>query len=475
MLRHRTPLLLATSLALPTIAFAQSPLLVMQPAAQVTSAGASVQTYLDAPAGSFYALWVDLDGGPMHVLGERLLLGGTPVLSLFDTGFVPAGGQVFRQTQVPLFAGMLGLVLYGQALVLDASAPNGLFATSNGASTAFHNGQQAFVDTFDLLNGYSGDFATDVVGHVRGAPVTRRTIETILPNSSAASGPVGTPLVPFGCRAQYVYRAQDVGAIGTPELLTAVRWLPWLQIAHDTFPAFDFRIGHTDVVPDYTVDLFTALPVAPQSGLSPTFAANERPGAPPVPVFQGAYEIAQALQRPNGYVPFPMFTPFEYDGVSSLLLDFRVPPGLSQGGNAPQLRFQVQSDPLPGARVVRSGTAQAPILPSQVTTGQADNGLPQLELEFTRVSSTLRSPWQVTNGFFLDYGTPIVAKSLPPGTSIALRFRGSTNGDDSGATAWSDSPSVADGLIYLQYEITFRSNALTGDRPIVDSLVVPLL
>src|SRR5690606_36294052 len=126
-----------------------------------------------------YTVYVDVDGGPLDVLGGRFLLGGTPVLGPIDGGLVPATGAAFQNVQVPLFAGLLGLVVYGQAVVVDTTAPNGLFRTSNGASTAFHGGVQAFFDTFDAVgNGFTGTFAIDVDGHVRGAPVTFRTFET---------------------------------------------------------------------------------------------------------------------------------------------------------------------------------------------------------------------------------------------------------------------------------------------------------
>ncbi len=85
------------------------------------------------------------------------------------------------------------------------------------------------------------------------------------------------------------------------------------------------------------------------------------------------------------------------------------------------------------------------------------------------------SPWQYANPNLLAFGTPIVAKSLPLGTSIAIQYRGSDSALDTTATAWSASPSIADGLLNLQFRITFRSNLLTGARPIVDSLVVPRL
>jgi hypothetical protein len=453
----------------------------MNEAVPISSQGALVVSNLFAMPGAVYGVYVDVDGGPIDVLGERLLLGASPVLGLFDGGIMPAGGLSTRMVQVPLFAGLLGTVVYGQAVALDPTAPNGLFLTSNAASTAIYAGSSAFVADFEnpYANGYSGTAVSDFAGHMSGAPVTRRVVETITPNSFPFPIPIQPPLSPFGARAQFVYRTIDVAATGQPELVTAVRWRlpaagsPIPQL--DTFPAFDFRIGHTDVVPDYSVDSFTALPVAPNSGLSPTFAANERPGQPPLVVYQGAYTVSPNDLLPGGWLPYPMFTPFTYDGVSSLLLDFRVQPGISQGFNGMAVRLQVQSDPRPGARCVASGTATAPILPNQVTTGSADNAMPEFQFEFTRAISVLQSPWEYANAQLQAYGTPVVAKSLPFGTSIAIEYRGSPVGSDATATAWSSSPAVADGLLYLQFRITFHANLLTGERPILDTLVVPRL
>ncbi|MBL8729645.1 MAG: hypothetical protein JNM25_14520 [Planctomycetes bacterium] len=481
MARSHARLALAATLGLPVLGTGQAPSLTMHPDALLTSQGFPIQTSLVAAPGAAFTVFLDFDGGPREVLGERILLGLTPLLSNFDGGVVGPGGTSQRSVQVPLFAGALGLILYGQAVVLDYSAPNGLFRTSNGASTATYAGSRAIVASFDdpVNQGYSGTYSADVAGHVRGGPVTRRTYETITPLSVPvdllSTGFLSAPLSTHGCRVQYVLRNVDLGASGAPERITSVRWhrqagasvLP----TPDTFPAFDFRIGHTDVVPDYTLDWFSALPVAPDSGLSATFADNERPGEPPIVVYQGPYVVSPSDLLLGGYLPFPMFTSFPYDGVSSLLLEFRVPAWPQQGLNPIAHRLQAVSSPLPAARVVRSGTAAAPITPDLVTTGTRDNAMPELQIEFTRTETFAQSPWLLAGA--AQFGTPILAQSLPFGTSIAVEYRGADS-PIATPTAWSSSPNIAAGKLYLQFRVTFHANPVTGERPILDSLIVPV-
>jgi hypothetical protein len=73
-----------------------------------------------------------------------------------------------------------------------------------------------------------------------------------------------------------------------------------------------------------------------------------------------------------------------------------------------------------------------------------------------------------------DYGTPVLAVSLPPGTSVQVEYRGSAFGSGGApTTAWSTSPDIADGRRFLQFRITFSANPVTNERPLVDTLVVP--
>jgi hypothetical protein len=134
-----------------------------------------------------------------------------------------------------------------------------------------------------------------------------------------------------------------------------------------------------------------------------------------------------------------------------------------------------QTSGLPGARAVAFGTAMQPLQPALTTTGLPDNAMPEFQLEFTRVATRALSPWLAAGVTPPNYGAPLLAASLPPGTAIDVVYRGSTAAAGTNPTAWSTTPDVADGLPFLQFQITFVANLLTGERPLVDSLVVPIL
>lgn len=90
--------------------------------------------------------------------------------------------------------------------------------------------------------------------------------------------------------------------------------------------------------------------------------------------------------------------------------------------------------------------------------------------------STAESPWLLGTGPQPpSYGEPIVAQMLPFGTDIALEYRGATSFSGNEATHWSSSPSIADGLRFLQFRATFVASQLTGARPILTNIVVPHL
>jgi hypothetical protein len=469
---------------------AQNPQLAMTGPVVPTLQGVVIVDQLFAPQGSLFAVFADLQGGPVDVLGERFYLSLSPFFTTLHAGVIPAAGSASSSFSIPLFPGLVGLVVYGQGLVIDPTAPNGLFRVSNGTSTTIHSGPLAIENAFTTplaLAGFTGSFAADIAGHIRGGPVTTRTHRTIDPQGAAFGAPIQTPLTPFGCRLQSVYRTQDVGATGQPEMLTSVRWLPHPSAAlvHDVHTLFELRAAHTAVVPDYTVDPFSALPAAPNSGLSTTFANNVL--TPLQLMYAGAYVVDPANLLPSGYLPYPVTAPFRYDGVSSLLLEFRVGPNTAGGFNGGLIRLMVQSSPEPKARVFSSGSASGFLIPSQVTvatggwtigglpTLPGDNSMYDLELEFVRTETFAQSPWIDSLFANADYGAPVIAQSLPFGTSVHVQYRGSASASGTSPTDWSASPDIADGKRFLQYRIVFHANMLTGERPLVDAIVVPLL
>ncbi len=457
---------------------AQNPLFTMPPTSIPGATGSQITWAISGAVGHPFAVLADLSGGPVDLFGERLYLGLTPVLTTLLVA--PASsGPVFQTIAIPTVPGMLGMSIFAQPLLLDTQAPNGFFRTLNGASTTFFANGFPLGSSFDdpIAEGFVGTFRADVTGHIRGGAVLRRTHQTIDPQGIPFPYGIANPLHPTGSRTQMVFRTQDVGAIGEPELLTAVRWHPYGPVLPGQILNLDMRIGHTDVVPDYTVDLFSALPVAPNSGLNPTFANNYRLGAPPVTGYQGNYVIDPVHLTASGYLPYPPIAPFAYDGTSSLLLEFLVadaPQNSSATGAA--VRLMVQSSPLPGARVWASGSVVQPMPipnPAQITTGTADNAMYELELDFARVQTFALSPWLDSLNTNPDYDPAIVAASTPAGSSYNLEFRGANTANGFGSTAWSASPDVADGMRYLQFRITFVASLLTGESPILDTVLVP--
>lgn len=463
--------------ALSATALAQGPWLTMTPAVSVASAAPAATWRVYGQSALPFAVLADLSGGPSF--GGDLLLGSraSAVLHLGLPGTTPVQGGF----PVPPLPAFIGTVVYAQVLSLDASAPNGMFRPGNGASVAVHGAPSAIVAEFadPVAEGFQGAYRNDVIGHVRGAAVTHRTHETYDPRAARFFAPIQSPLIPLGCREQMVFRPQDVGATGQPESLTAVRWLAEGQVVPDSFLHYEMRVGHSHVHPDYSVDPWSALPVAPGSGLSATFANNEIAGAPPVTVAFGRYDIdpQQAVLSPLGlFLPYPAMVPFGYDGVSSLLFDIRAGQGRGENGMAVQL--MLQSSPLPAARAVAGGNWMFPMpLPNPgaaTTANLIDCAMPILQMDFARTESHAVSRWFDAGSAAPDYAPAILGLSLPSGTRVALRYRGSHSASGANPTAWSDVVDVADGHRYLQVDIAMHGNPLTDEVPLVDTLVVPV-
>lgn len=473
----RSSIVISAIVGLSTLCASQSPTLLMPGGSAISSAGAALNFSLFGQPGVPYAIFVDVAGGPVDVFGERFYLGFTGSLAAIKTDVLPLTGSASLALTLPAFPGLSGLVIHGQAVALDLAAPNGLFRVSNGASTACFGGAAQIVQTFDspLSSSYTGTFSLDVAGHVRGGAITTRTATTIDPQGILFQLPIASPLQPLGCRQQVVYRAVNLGATGEPELITAIRWRTALAPQADSFSQFTMRMGHTDVVPNYNVDPWSALPLFPDSGLAATFADNELQGAPPTVVYTGDYPIDPAQIMPGSFMPYPMTSVFAYDGQSSLLIDFRVPQSSAQGLNGMTVNLMVQSSPLPGTRVVAAGAGGLPVNPNQVASGVVDNAMPVLQIEFARAATFIASPWLDSGVALPDYDTAIVASSLPAGTSIEIIYRGSSNAAGASPTSWSSTPDIADSKQFLQYRITFHANHITGERPLVDTLLVPIL
>jgi hypothetical protein len=471
-----TPLsFVATTATLMAAAVCQNPTFRMDPAVALGAGGATITYDLTANSGTLYSVLANIDGGPVDYLGERFYLGLTPTLVTLQAGLVSPSGVAAGTLQIPQVPGALGLTVFGQGAIIDSTAPNGLFVATNAESSITYATSFAMVLDFDDPTGlgFTGSYSTHIPGHIAGGAVTTRTYETVDPQGVPFPQPLQNPLNPNGCREQMVFRTQDVGATGSPELVTAIRWYSATPIANDRFSQFEVLMGHTAVVPDYTIGSFTGLPIAPNSGLAATFVSNYVTGAAPVTVFQGAYDLVPALQLANGYMPIPVVAPFRYDGVSSLLVEFKTHvDAQALGVNGMYGNLMVQSMALPAARNTAGGSPGVFFNPAVVPTGTGDNWMANLQLEFARVETEALSPWLAAGISTPDYDAANVAASLPSGTSVRYEYRG-TVVPGATPTAWASTPNVADGLSFLQVRMTFFGNHVTGEVPVVDTLIVP--
>jgi hypothetical protein len=283
-------------------------------------------------------------------------------------------------------------------------------------------------------------------------------------------------LNPDGVRVQMVYRATDLGGTGEPEVLTEFRWLPKGKVQNATYKRLVVEVGHTNVVPDYTIDLWSAFPKYPNSGLVTTFAANPKIGEKPHRIVDSSYTVRPQDVRADGYVSYPRpQSSFIYNGFNSLLLDFKMDPTSNMTtGNGQEIQLMVLSMARPNSRVHASGKLGVLVNPHTATQGRGDNSLSYMQFEFARNRSQALSPWRKSPVANPDYHTPLVASALYTGTQIGVLYRGADSASGAGVGPWSMTVDVADGKPFIQYQITFVANPWTGAVPSLESIVIPI-
>ncbi len=464
---------------------AQSPELTLTPSGISLTAGPrSVSYAVVARSRVAYALLVDFEPGAFRLFGEEIRLGFSPFLAIAAAGTMPSAGSLHGSLQVPLTPANVGQAIYLQHISIDAQSPNGLFQASNGASLVAYSTPAALIETFERVQfDFEGRFA-NVRKRLEAAPVRRRVHSTVALAGVPFAPGVGTPLNGYGSRLQMVFRPQDLGSDGDTEVLTAIRWRPVFGLVQtESFDRVELSASHSQLVPDYSVGSFSALPNFPNSGLNALFASNYAQGSSPVSMWSGRYDIRPSMLTKSGYVPYPKpKVEFEYNGVESLLIEIATSPNSvpTASVNSQFGQLMVVSSPLPAARNHQSGNLQGSgnvVHPSQVTTGRGDNFMYDYELEFVRYKSTAtrKVPLRVgSNPKLFDWQPPILAAHTPPGTKIELEFQGidSLTGQK---TIWSKSVDIADGLRLIRYRITFTANRTTGAVPSIDTLVIPVI
>jgi hypothetical protein len=456
--------------ALAATAAAQAPELRLQATAPYTF---PLQSLLLGNPGQPFVTLLDVNGGPLSVLGQTLWLGATPALGILDAGLLDAVGA--RSLSIRT-AGLLpdGVPVFLQSVVVDQGLP----VLSNGQSAIVHRSPFVIVQEFRdaAAEGFAGTFDRQVRGRLQGGTIRRRTANTADAGGARFGAPVAGPLNPFGVRMQMVFRTSDLGATGEAELITGMRWLPFNPVVQDMFQRVGIQLSHTHVVPDYRVDPFSALPMFPNSGLNPIFAQNYRPSEQPLLMFDGPYLIRPVDVRPDGYLPYPLGTQFPYDGTNSLLVEFKTPPSPGTSGvNGAAVHIMVMSSPDPNARAYDSGTSARPVDPYATTQGRGENTLHLMQFEFARVKTVATSPFLAAPaGSQRDFQRPFLAASLPPGTRIDLEFQGSNDPAGANTTAWSPVVDIADGRPYLRYRVNLHADLMTGAVPSLDTLVIPI-
>lgn len=461
----------ALSLMLMTTAVAQAPELRVAPAARP---GERIDHLLVGVAGDPFATMLSSGGGPVSLLDQTIYLDPRLVI-VIDSGVLGLGGFRAGSLATPTTA-PIDVPIYFQSVILDRVAS---LRASDGESSTLYRSRHVIVQDFadPVAQGLVGSYDADVRGRLQAGRTQTRTHDVVPLVGVAFGSSVTGPFAPFGVRQQSVYRATDIGADGTPEFLTAIRWQPhrFTPVQFDAGMQLDLRAAHSHVVPDYSIDPFSALPRFPQSGLGTTFANNVRQGDPISPVYQGPYTIDPVQRRADGYMPFPVLQrPFAYNGVSSLLIEYRT-TGTHNGTNGFQTYLMVQSSSLPNARAIAAGTATAPIDPQTVTAAtSADCVWFELQLEFARMESVATSPWLAAPTAAPNFSAPIVSQSVPHGANVRLEFRGSRTANGGSPTTWINDIDLIDGYAFLQYRVSFQNPMGSDLRASVDQIVIPV-
>ena len=459
---------------------AQEPVLRIHPSAVPIGIGfpSPFQISLQGVAGTPFTLLADVSGGPTRFAQERFYLGGTPQLSVVTSNRLDGTGTWQVSGSLPNDPALTGSVLYAQAVLLDPRAPNGVFRASTGASLIIGAGIAESFDDDPIQRGWSGAFDRNIRFRLQGGATRSRIV--------SARDPIWAPPVATdgvlrrsGQRLQSVYRTTDLHARpGSGELLTAIRWFPAAALGQDRFARIAVDVGHSDIVPDYRLDVFSQLPIAPNSGLVLDYAQNEKPGDPVgvQRLYDGPYDLDPNDQRPDGYVDYPLERPYPYDATSSLLVDIKVWDDPMAQGNVGQMAWlAVPSSPFPRGRVLSEGVPGAVIDPQAQTRAQyGDSLVPQLQFEFRELTSTCLSPFYDSRRASPNYDQPILASAVPGGSSIALEFRGAVDAQGSQATAFSSNVDVADGFPYVQVRVTFTNDWRTGAAASIDTLLIPV-
>lgn len=451
----------------------------------VTPLGASyVSAHSGLPGAPFAQLW-SFGGARLEIAGETLWLDPMQGLTVLDAGTMPASGLRQLRLSVPGQSALHGLGIHAQVALFGTAAPNGVFTLSAPRTTVLSSATSYVGERFGdpFAAGLTGDFDAQVRTHLAGAPVqySERRVFDAMQQGRAFAGPVEGPFSAHGARVQMLLRPEDMQAC-YDKALVGLLWQPanGRVLGSATFPRFRLELRHSDVRPDYTVDMFSQLPKYPDSGLDEVYTNNYPPQSSAKAVFDRAYTVDVNQQRQDGYVRFPAFDEaFVLDGRRSLLLEFFVPPApqtVVQTGMSVWLPVITYWKPL--ARIYATGTAQQPIDPFTRYSGRGDNSIPDFVLQLASVRSTAISRFYDAPSGLRDWHTPLLTKSCPPGTEVQVECEGASGPAGTGTrTGWiaaGDAEQALDGQQSVRFRLTLLANGVTGAVPVVHSVILPV-
>ncbi len=424
-----------------------------------------------------YAIFADLDPGPVHLVGEHFYLGFTPWLTAVDAGVTSVQGTVAKTFPVTTLPSMSGQSIFCQAVFLDAQAPNGTLGVSNHQTVVFYAAAPYHHREFfeHPTTRMTGTFDAAVKGRLQGSRVTRRLHSTVDPQGVPLGRGILGPISRVGGKTQMVYRPGDLGSRGQPEWVTGIHWRP-LQghpVKNGVVDRLELFAMHSLVKPDYSVDPWSALPSFPQSGLSSVYASNLKTGQIPQQLFDQPYVIRPQDLRADGYMPYPVLTqPFRYNGQDSLLLEFHTHAWMnpSPQPNAQQVSLMCVTGPLPAACV----TIHSSFLnPRTMLVGNRDSTMADYQIEFALAETFAQSAWLKALVPAPDYQPPVLTQWLPPGTKLTVKYRGALDAAGTGATPWNVSVDIADGFPMLQFRALFEADLASDNVPALDAIVIP--
>ncbi len=219
-LRHAAPFV-ALTFAIAALCSSSSlsaqppvPRLWMSPTINALPSSTLIPMIVNGPQSlSPYTVVCDLDSGPVNLFDTHFEIGFSSVWVTAVTGILD--GPQLPAFSVPTTPQTVGLTIYAQMFVIDPSAPNGLFAASNGTATTIR--EAIPLDTVfhpQSGSGFTGTFVQAFTQAI-AAPPTPGNVESFAqslwtrgtgPQPMVYGQPIVAAVVPFDTEIALEFR-----------------------------------------------------------------------------------------------------------------------------------------------------------------------------------------------------------------------------------------------------------------------------